>query len=55
MILALRRLRQEDCSEFQVKPGLQSETCLKKREGAGTKTETNKKNTIKEVTIGQAL
>lgn len=35
--------------------GYRARRCLKKREGAGTKTETNKKNTIKEVTIGQAL
>lgn len=34
--------------------GYRARRCLKKREGAGTKTET-KKNTIKEVTIGQAL
>lgn len=45
MILALGRLRQEDCSEFQVKSGLQSETLpLKKRGGEYQIIETNKKN-----------
>lgn len=36
VILALGRLRQEDCSEFQVKSGLQSET-LPQEKGRGTK------------------
>lgn len=56
MILALGRLRQEDCSEFQVKSGLQSET-LPQEKGRGDQIiETNKKNnTIKEVTIGHGL
>lgn len=54
VILALGRLRQEDCSEFQVKPGLQSET-LPQEKGRGGDQNRNKKNTIEEVTIGHAL
>lgn len=56
MILAPGRLRQEDCSEFQVKPVLQSET-LPQESGEGELKHRNKKeiDTIKEATIGHGL
>lgn len=57
MILALGKLRQEDCSEFQVKSGLQSETLLLKKRGGGLPNHRNKqeKQHYKEVTLGLGL